>query len=225
MIELQDVSHAFEDTVVLRHISAVLTEQRIGITGPNGSGKSTFIRMLNGLIIPTRGEVIVNGLSTRNARAKIRQHTGFIFSDPRTQILMPTRIEDVEFSLRSRVKDKQTRRQQALRHLTDFGLADRAGSSPHELSGGQQQLLAIASIMAIDPQLVLADEPTALLDRRNTRHLLTVFHEMDAQIVVVSHDFSVLEQMDRVLVLNNGSILADDSPSQALAAYDAFLDN
>lgn len=225
MIELQDVSHAFEDTVVLRHLSLVLEEHRIGITGPNGSGKSTLIRMMNGLIIPTRGEVVVNGLSTRHDRGKIRQHTGFIFSDPRTQILMPTLIEDVEFSLRPRIKDKKERRQQALRYLEEFGLAERADSSPHELSGGQQQLLAIASIMAIDPKLVLADEPTALLDRRNTRRLLTIFRHMDAQIVIVSHDFSVLEQMDRVLVVNGGSILVDDTPAKALAAYDAFLDN
>lgn len=224
MIELHDVSHAYESAVILRHITATLSEHRIGITGPNGSGKSALIRMMNGLVIPTRGDVIVNGHNTRKKSAEIRHHTGFIFSDPRTQILMPTLCEDVEFSLRRRIKDKKERHNVALHYLDQFGLAERADCSPHELSGGQQQLLAIASIMAIEPDLILADEPTALLDLRNTRRLLRIFQRIDAQIVLVSHDFSVLRQMDRVIVINNGTIFADGTPQESLDAYETLID-
>lgn len=223
MIELHDVSHTYQDTVVLRHISALLPEKRIGITGLNASGKSTLIRMMNGLLTPTCGDVVVNGYNTRTNAAQVRRHTGFIFSDPRTQILMPTVIDDVEFSLRTRVTDKRERRSQALHYLARVGLADQADYSPQELSSGQQQLLAIAAIMAIKPHLILADEPTAFLDRRNTHRLLEIFQHMDAQLVLVSHDFAVLERMDRVIVLNEGRILADGTPPHSLAVYDAFI--
>ncbi|WP_044506364.1 energy-coupling factor ABC transporter ATP-binding protein [Gordonia sp. KTR9] len=219
MIEFTDVSHAYGDRVVLREVSLTLAERRIGIVGANGSGKSTLARMINALVIPDSGTVTVDGLTVAKNKREIRRRVGFIFSDPDRQIIMPTVREDIELSLRRTDLGKVARADRALEVLARFGLGDHADHPAQRLSGGQKQLLALASIFVTDPAIIVADEPTTLLDLRNTRMLTDVFATLDEQLVVVSHDLDILADFDRVIVVDEGRVVADDEPRPALAAY------
>lgn len=223
MIEFTNVSHAYDDRVVLRDVSLNLTENRIGIVGANGSGKSTLARMINALVVPASGTVTVDGLDVARNKREVRRRVGFIFSDPDRQIIMPTVIEDIELSLRRTDLDKKQRAIRALEVLERFGLGEHADHPAQRLSGGQKQLLALASIFVTDPAIIVADEPTTLLDLRNTRMLTDVFATLDEQLIVVSHDLDILDGFDRVIVIDDGRVVADDEPSPALAYYRALM--
>lgn len=222
-IEFDGVSHAFGDRPVLSEITATLTEHRIGIIGANGSGKSTFARMMNGLIVPDSGTVTVNGLNVAKNKRKVRQQVGFIFSDPDRQLIMPTVLEDVELSLTRTTSDKQERRSRAIAALAKFGLDDRLDQPSHTLSGGQKQLLALASIMVLSPSILVADEPTTMLDLRNANLLRDVLGGLDEQLIVLTHHLELLDSYDRVLVINDGRIAADDTPAPAIAFYRSLM--
>ncbi|GAA3965989.1 ABC transporter ATP-binding protein [Gordonia caeni] len=222
-IEFDDVTHAFTDRPVLRGVTLELAEHRIGIIGANGSGKSTLARMMNGLVSPDSGTVTVNGLNVAKNKRKVRRQVGFIFSDPDRQIIMPTVREDIELSLTRVTKDKRQRRERALATLADFGLADHADQPSHTLSGGQKQLLALASIMVIGPSILIADEPTTMLDLRNANMLRDVLGGLDEQLVVLTHHLDLLADYDRVLVLDDGRVVADDEPAPAIAYYRSLM--
>lgn len=219
MIEFDNVAHAFGDRAVLRDITLTVTERRVGVVGANGSGKSTLARTINALVVPDRGTVRVNGIDTARHKRRVRREVGFIFSDPDRQIIMPTVLEDVELSLSRTGLSKPQRRDRALAALARFGLADHADRPAQQLSGGQKQLLALASIFVGEPAVVVADEPTTLLDLRNARMLADVFAALPEQLVVVSHDLDLLTDFDRVVVLDDGRVVADDTPAPALAYY------
>ncbi|MGV0838509.1 energy-coupling factor ABC transporter ATP-binding protein [Mycolicibacterium thermoresistibile] len=218
-VVFEEVSHSYGDRVVLNDISLTLTEHRIGIVGANGSGKSTFARMINGLVLPDRGAVRVGGLDTRRATRKVRRLVGFVFTDPDRQILMPTVAEDIELSLSRHHLSKGERADRTRAVLARFGLADHADHPAHLLSGGQKQLLALAAVLVTEPRIVVADEPTTLLDLRNTRMLRDAFATLDHQLIVVSHDLTLVDDFDRVIVFDAGRVVADDAPAAAIATY------
>lgn len=219
MIEFRNVSHSYDDRVVLRDVSLSLAERRIGIVGANGSGKSTLARMINALVVPESGTVVVDGIDVARHKREVRRRVGFIFSDPDRQIIMPTVIEDIELSLRRTDLGKKERADRAREVLARFGLDEHADHPAQRLSGGQKQLLALASIFVTDPSIIVADEPTTLLDLRNTRMLTDVFATLDEQLIVVSHDLDILGDFDRVLVIDDGRVVADDAPAPALRFY------
>ncbi|MGV9710557.1 energy-coupling factor ABC transporter ATP-binding protein [Gordonia sp. NPDC003424] len=223
MIEFRDVGHTFGDRVVLRDITLELPERRIGIIGANGSGKSTLARMINALVVPDRGTVCVNGIDAAREKRRVRREVGFIFSDPDRQIIMPTVSEDIDLSLRRTISDRADRARRVSAVLDQFGLAGHADHPAHRLSGGQKQLLALASVMVTGPGVLVADEPTTLLDLRNASMLRDVFATLDEQLVVLTHDLDMVADFDRVIVLDEGRVVADDSPGPAVAAYRALM--
>ncbi|CAJ1503545.1 energy-coupling factor ABC transporter ATP-binding protein [[Mycobacterium] burgundiense] len=218
-VAFDGVSHAYGDRPVLTDVSVTLTERRIGIIGANGSGKSTFARMINGLVIPDRGAVRVFDLDTKRATRKVRRAVGFVFTDPDRQILMPTVAEDIELSLSRHRMSREARADRTRGVLSRFGLAGHADHPAHLLSGGQKQLLALASVLVTEPRIVVADEPTTLLDLRNTRMLRDAFAALDPRLIMVTHDLTLLDDFDRVLVFDDGRIVADEAPAAAIAAY------
>lgn len=218
-IVFDGVTHAFGERTVLRDISLRLTERRIGVLGANGSGKSTLARMINGLVLPDRGTVRVHGLDTRRSARKVRRRVGFVFTDPDRQILMPTVAEDIDLSLSRHGLSRDERAERTCAVIKRFGLTDHADHPAHLLSGGQKQLLALAAVLVTEPRIVVADEPTTLLDLRNARMLREAFATLDNQLIVVTHDLELIDDFDRVIVLDDGAIHADDVPSVALATY------
>lgn len=223
LIEADHVTHTYGQgptaRTVLTDVSVRLTERRVGVVGHNGSGKSTFARMINGLIIPTKGTVTVDGRDTASQAKEIRKHVGFVFTDPDNQIIMPTVAEDIAFGLRKSKlpKDEIARRVQVL--LDRFGLAGHADHPAHLLSGGQKQLLALASVLVTEPDILVMDEPTTLLDLRNARMIGEVVAGLDQSVLMVTHHLHLLDDFDRVLVFDEGRLVADDSPAAAMAYY------
>lgn len=212
------------ERTLLHRLDLTLSERRVGLIGSNGSGKSTLARLINGLIVPTTGAVRVDGLDTRGDGPAVRRRVGFCFTDPAAQLVMPTPAEDLGLSLRRAISNKADRRTRALEILGEIGLLDRADVSVHALSGGQRQLLALAGVLAVEPSIVVADEPTTLLDRRNTRLVADRLFGLDQQLILVTHDLDLAARCDRVLVIEDATVIADDSGPAAVAAYLARVD-
>lgn len=218
-VEFRGVGVSYDETLILDDINLTLTEQRIGIIGENGGGKSTLTRLINGLGEPTTGTVTVDGLDVSEHGKEIRQKVGFVFSDAENQIVMPQVRDDVTFSLRRFKLPKAERNQRADAALERFGLADRAEQSPHTLSGGQKQLLALAAVLVIDPVLIIADEPTTLLDLRNRDRIKREFAKLEQQLIVVTHDLEFLSDFDRVICIDDHRVAADGTPDEVISFY------
>ena len=228
LIELDRVSvtapGAGGDVTILSDLSVRLDEQRIALIGANGSGKSTLARLLNGLVTATSGRVLLDGVDVAREGAAVRRRVGFVFTNPASQLVMPTAVEDIALSLRRDVKDARMRDARAREVLDRFGLGHRADTSVHALSGGQQQLLAVAGVLATDPDVVVADEPTTLLDLANTRRIGDLLLGLDQQLVLATHDLDLAARCDRALVVAHGRIDFDGPAADAVAHYrDAVL--
>ncbi len=222
-IELHDVTVRLPttegDVEVLHHTSLTLTEHRVALVGANGSGKSTLARLLNGLVTASTGRVSVDGLDVAEEGAAVRRRVGFCFTDPAAQLVMPTVAEDVALSLRRLVPDKRERREAAVAVLARYGLADLADRSVHALSGGQRQLLALAGVLATEPEVLVADEPTTLLDLRNTRVVGDLLLSLRQQLVLVTHDLDLALRCDRALLVEDGRVTADGTPTEVVDRY------
>jgi biotin transport system ATP-binding protein len=219
VIAFESVTHRFGDTTVLDQVSLRLAEPRVAIIGSNGSGKSTLIRMINGLVAPTQGRVEVHGLDPARAGREVRRMVSFLFSDPDAQIVMPTVAEDVAFSLRRRRLSTDEIGQRVQAALARVGIEDLADRPAHSLSSGQKQLLAMAAILVTEPRILVCDEPTTLLDLSNTRRLLRIIDALDQQVVLVTHDLSIVQGWPRVIVLDEGRVHCDGPGPEAVRAY------
>lgn len=217
------VSYDGLDQPVLSDITLELNEHRIGIIGSNGSGKSTLARLINGLGDPSSGRVLVDGEDVLKHGRQIRRRVGFVFSDAENQIVMPQVRDDVAFSLRRLKLPRDQRAARVDAALARFGLSDLADASPHTLSGGQKQLLALASVLVIEPELIIADEPTTLLDLRNRRRIAHEFSRLDQQLIVVTHDLDLLSDFDRVLCIDHGRVIADGAPAEVIDHYQSLM--
>lgn len=219
MIRLVDVTHSYGERVVVDHVSLRLEEHRIGLIGANGSGKSTLARMLNGLVVPDSGRVLVDGLDTRTNAREIRRRVGFVFSDADTQIIMPTVAEDVRIGLRGSGLGRAEIDARVAAILERHGLADHRDHPAHLLSGGQKQMLALASVMVTEPRILVCDEPTTLLDLRNVRVVTETLRGLDQQVILLTHHLDTLTGFDRVLVMDEGRIVFDGEPEAAVGYY------
>lgn len=208
--------------MVLHPTTLELTERRIALIGANGSGKSTLARLFNGLVPASSGQVLVDGLDVAHDGARVRRRVGFVFSDPAAQLVMPTAAEDVALSLRRTHRDKASRRAAALATLDSFGLAGRGDQSVHTLSGGQRQLLALAGVLATAPSVLVADEPTTLLDLRNGLLVGDLLLSLEQQLVLVTHDLDLARRCDRVLVIDAGRVVHDGPADETVERYRAL---
>ncbi|RBY93545.1 ABC transporter ATP-binding protein [Blastococcus sp. TF02-8] len=222
-IELRGVRHAFGERVVLDGVTLTLTEHRVGVIGGNGSGKSTLARLLNGLVVPTSGTVRVDGLDTRTQVRAVRRRVGFVFQDPDAQIVHPTVAEDLAFGPHNQGLDDAEVAHRVEEMLDRYGLAGHRDHPAHLLSGGQKQLLAIAGVLAMRPQRIVFDEPTTLLDLANTRRVARVIDELEQDVVVVTHHLDLLDGFDRVLVVEDGQVVADGAPAETVPWYVARM--
>ncbi|MBG0739626.1 ABC transporter ATP-binding protein [Paeniglutamicibacter antarcticus] len=221
---LQEASFSAETSggsvrIILQPTTLELSEQRIAVIGANGSGKSTLLRLLNGLLLPSTGSVSVDGLDTRADGGAVRRQVGFVFTDPLSQLVMPTPLEDLELSLRRRVKSTTARRQEAARLLQEYGLEPLGGNSIYELSGGERQLLALATVLAVEPTLLVLDEPSTLLDLRNTRLLRSRLAGLNQQLILSTHDLELALDCSRALVMDAGQVVFDGAAADAVAHY------
>lgn len=190
LIEFDQAVVATPQAQVLHGVSLRLSERRVGVIGPNGAGKSTLARLVNGLALPSSGRVLVDGLDTRNQVKDVRRRVGFVFQNPENQIVFPIVREDLAFGLKKQ------------------------GLAPAE-----RQLVAMASVLVMAPQLVVFDEPTTQLDLRNRNRVAEAIAALPQQAIVVSHDLDLLAGYDRVLAVVDGRIAADGEPAAVLGWY------
>jgi biotin transport system ATP-binding protein len=216
-ISFERVCVEFEGRGVLGDISLTLSERRIGVIGNNGSGKSTFARLINGLVLPTSGRVSIDDLDTRTHGSEIRKRVGFVFQNPDAQIVMPTVAEDAAFGPRMHgLPDAQARADAALARFGLEAMKDRAAFS---LSGGEKQSLALAGVLALDPAWIVFDEPTTMLDRKRANAAMSAIAALPQRVIVVTHHVELLDGFDRVVVLDEGRVVHDGPPQQAVKFY------
>ncbi|WP_029076814.1 energy-coupling factor ABC transporter ATP-binding protein [Kaistia adipata] len=219
MIVLEAVSHEFDGRPVLDGIDCALRERRIGIVGANGSGKSTFARLLNGLVLPKTGRVLIDGVDTRKDVKAIRRKVGFIFQNPDHQIVMPIVGEDLAFGLKARKIPKAEIDTRIDAALSRYDLGHLRERPVHLLSGGEKQLVAMSAVLVTEPELVVFDEPTTLLDLRNRNRVADAIDALPHPAVVVSHDLELIAGFERVLMIEDGRIAADGLPGEVLPFY------
>ena len=223
-ISFNDVSVVRNDNTLLQPFSLTLQEHRIGIIGSNGSGKSTLVRLINGLEEPSTGEVFCDGISLATRSSEVRRRVGFVFSDAESQIVMPQVHDDVAFSLKKFKLSKAEKEQRVDEVLERFKLLHKAEQSPHTLSGGEKQLLALAAVLVTEPTTIIADEPTTLLDLRNRRRIIAELNSLDQQTIVVTHDLELLSDFDRVICVNDGVIAYDGTPADTIQFYTQLME-
>lgn len=215
MIDITKASLIKNERTILSDISVKLTESRIGIIGHNGSGKSSFAKLLNGLEPCTTGQVRVGGADISEHRARV----GFVFQNPDNQLVMPLVEEDIAFGLKKSGLSKSEINDRSDALLKKFGLAHLRERLTHELSGGEKQLIALIGVLIMQPEHIILDEPTTLLDLRNRAILLAMLDKLEQQLIIVSHDLDLMAQMDRLLLIHEGRLHADGDPSQIIETY------
>ncbi|MEQ6898181.1 energy-coupling factor ABC transporter ATP-binding protein [Microbacterium sp. KR10-403] len=228
VISLRDVVVRLGEVDALRGATLDVDARTVAVIGENGSGKSTFARLLAGLAPAASGSVRVLGLDPARDVAELRRRVAVIFSNPDAQIVMPTVAEDVAFSLRpQRAREKLSKDATAARvtdALTRFGLTELAERPAHDLSGGQKQLLALAGAFVREPELVIADEPTAYLDARNARlvgdHLLA---DTGHRLVLATHDLTLARRCDVAVLFADGRVRSTGDPAEVVSEYEALL--
>lgn len=214
-----NVSVVREERSILQSISLEVSEDRVGIIGLNGSGKSTLVRLMNALVSPTEGSVTVHGLNTANQAKKVRRKVGFVFQNPENQIIMPIVQDDVAFGLKNLGLSKMQALVKSREFLARMGIEKLAERESHTLSGGEKQMTALAGVLAMEPETIIFDEPTTMLDLKNRNRLLSEIVNLQQRAIVVTHDLDMLETFDRVLVMSDGSIAYDGLPRDAVDFY------
>jgi cobalt/nickel transport system ATP-binding protein len=213
-ISVENLVYAYANQEpVLQDISFKLNAgERVALMGATGSGKSTLLENLMGLKQPRSGKIFINGIQLEpKTLPQVRRYVGFSFQDASDQLFMPTILEDVTFGPRNYGVPPAIAIDKARQLLADFGLEAYANRSAHELSGGQRRLAALASILALEPDILILDEPTNGLDPAWRRHLAQVLLRLPVQVMLIaSHDLNWLGKVtQRALVLSNGKIHID----------------
>lgn len=226
MIELDDVHHAYPDgRVSLDGVSLrVAAGEKVAILGPNGAGKTTLALHLNGLLVPRSGRVVIGGAVVgRRSLAAVRRRVGMLFQDPDDQLFSTTVAADVAFGpANAGVRGAELDRLVAAA-LASVGAGDLADRAPHHLSYGQKQRVALAGILVLEPDIVVLDEPTSMLDPATRRELVGLLAGLTATLVVVTHDLPLALQLcDRAVVLDAGRVVAD-GPARAVLGDEELL--
>lgn len=228
-IQLEALSYRYPQThvSVLSDIGLVIPQgQYVALLGHNGSGKSTLSRIIGGLTPPTSGRVTVADLDTslHVNRDRVRQLIGMIFSDPDNQIVATVVEDDVGWGLAARGVGREEITVRTRDALNAVGLAHAYGRAPNELSGGQRQRLAIAGVLALEPSVLIADEPTAMLDPRSRLEIAALLHQLNRDrgltVIHVTHLLEEAANAHRVIVLDSGRVALDAPPAEAFADLD-----
>lgn len=229
LVMFKNVSFSYpqkSEDLILRNVSlSILEGEFVTILGHNGSGKSTLAKHMNGLLVPTNGDVLIDSLNTRDETEiwKIRQRVGMVFQNPDNQFVAPTVFDDVGFGLENLgiPRDEMiVRIDQALQQVSMNAYKDR---EPHRLSGGQKQRVAIAGVLAMRPKLIVLDESTAMLDPIGRKEVLSVVKSLHGEGITIVNITHYLEEAlfsDRIMVMNQGEIFLEGTPLEVFTRKD-----
>ena len=211
MIEFQNVSFSYGDVPVVENLSFTIQKgETVGLIGANGAGKSTIMKLMLGLLSGS-GEIQVDGLPVcRDNLAEIRKKIGFVLQDSDNQMFMPTVYEDMIFGPRNYGLSKEETEKRVDTVLTQLGLQDLKHRHNHKISGGEKRMAAIATILAMEPEMILMDEPSTALDPVNRRTVINTINRLPQTKLIASHDLDmILDTCQRVILLSHGTIVAD----------------
>ncbi|ASJ17376.1 cobalt ABC transporter ATP-binding protein [Thermococcus chitonophagus] len=220
MIEVKDVYFSYDDREVLRGITLEIKQGEVfGLLGPNGAGKSTLILHLNGILKPKRGEIKIKGINPVKEPKKVRRIVGIVFQDPNDQLFMPTVFEDVAFgpyNLGLRGEELKEKVIESLRLVGMEGYIDR---ETKELSFGEKKRIAIATVLAMDPEVIVFDEPFANLDFRGKKLVENIIRRLRTQgrtVILASHEPEYLLNCDRIALISEGRLVKVGPPQDVL---------
>ncbi|MCQ2434738.1 MAG: energy-coupling factor transporter ATPase [Oscillospiraceae bacterium] len=234
LISIQDVrfSYASEDeteqpTEVLKGISLEIGKgELVAVLGHNGSGKSTLAKLLNAILLPTSGKVLVDGIDTADEEKllDVRQRVGMVFQNPDNQIVATIVEEDVAFALENMGVDPVEMRERVDEALKAVKMYDFREHAPHQLSGGQKQRVAIAGIIAMRPDCIVLDEPTAMLDPQGRKEVMKTIKRLNRDygitVILITHEMDEAAQCQRIVVIDHGTVRMDDVPKKVFARVD-----
>ncbi len=221
-IEVKNIVFSYEEgDEILKDFSLSIEKGSfVAILGHNGSGKSTLAKLLNGLNLPDSGKVLIDGIDTADEEKAmdIRNKVGLVFQNPDNQIVATIVEEDVAFGPENLGLDRKEIRKRVDESLEAVGMLEYMRHEPHRLSGGQKQRVAIAGILAMQPECVVFDEPTAMLDPRGRKDVMSIIKklnkEMGKTVVLITHYMDEATKADRVVVIDSGKIIADGKPKK-----------
>ncbi|GEL78039.1 energy-coupling factor transporter ATPase [Tenuibacillus multivorans] len=224
MIEFQGVSYRYSSSEenVLKDINLKIAQgDWVALLGHNGSGKSTLAKLMNGILMPTKGQVFVNGVLLNEETVwEIRHEVGMVFQNPENQFVGTTVIDDVAFGLENMAIPREEMESRIDESLKVVGMTDYKLQEPYRLSGGQKQRIAIAGVLAMMPQVIIFDEATTMLDPSGRKELLEtmkyVREKRDITFVSITHDLNEAVWADRVIVLEDGAIWFEGTPQTLL---------
>ncbi len=226
-IEVHGLEFSYPDgRKALRGVDlSVAPGEKVGLVGPNGAGKSTLLLHLTGILRGMTGEVRVCGQPVDDQHlAYVRRAVGLVFQDPDDQLFSPTVFEDVAFGPMYMGLSAEEVEQRVRRALEAVGMADAAERVPHHLSGGEKKRVAIATVLAMDPEILVLDEPTAGLDPRARRELISLLRDLPQTMLVSTHDLWMVQELfARSVVIDAGRIVAD-GPTQAILSTTDLLE-
>jgi len=218
IVEVRNLHHVYPDgTAALNDVSfRIIHGESVAVIGANGAGKSTLLRHLNGLLIPTRGEIRIGEIPvTKKTLPEIRRTVGMVFQDPDDQLFMPTVFDDVAFGPFNLGLTQNEVERRVIDALEQVGAADIGAKPPYNLSGGEKKRVAIATVLSMSPSILVMDEPTNGLDPFARRQLMDILKNFEHTKIVTSHDLDMVAAIcNRVIVLNRGKIRADGPPLQ-----------
>lgn len=214
LIELKDVTYAYDAAFpTLDHLNFSFDAEPTAIVGDNGSGKTTLLHLIMGLIHPQAGQVFFHGeeMTRKSNWRQLRKSIGFVFQQPDDQLFMPTVIEDVCFGPLNLGLDPDQARQVAEDTLERLGIGKFADRLTHKLSGGEKRLVALATVLSMEPEALILDEPTNDLDPDTRHRLIHILQDLPQKLLIVSHDWDFLDQIvKRLAVLDEGKIAYRD---------------
>lgn len=218
-ITFENVSFAYnEETPILKNFNlTIFSGEMVALIGHNGSGKSTLAKIIMGLLPINEGKIYINDtLVDENNMEELRSNMGIIFQNPDNQFVGVTVKDDIAFGLENKCLKREEMINRIDKYLKLVDMSDYINANPEELSGGQKQRVAIAGAMALEPDLLIFDESTSMLDPLGTKEVNSMIAkikgELNKTIVVITHNLSEASFADRVIVLNNGNIVADGKP-------------
>lgn len=236
LFDIRNVSHTFETEEgksfeALKNITAQIRKGGFtAIIGTNGSGKSTLARHLNALLLPTEGELLVDGMNTSDESAvwKIRQKVGMVFQNPDNQLVAAIVEEDVAFGPENLGVPPEEIRERVEQALEKVGMMAYKGQAPSMLSGGQKQRIAIAGVLAMQPDCIVLDEPTAMLDPKGRAEVMATIHELNEKegitIVLITHFMEEAVTADRVMVIDRGVLQMDGTAREVFSQADKLTE-
>lgn len=221
VISLRGVRHSYPDGhPALDGVDLhVHPGERVALLGPNGAGKTTLVLHLNGILTPSEGEVSVSGLPvTREHLLDVRRRVGIVFQDPDDQLFMTTVAQDVAFGPRNLGLGPDEVEHRVATALEAVGMSEVADRAPHHLSFGQKRRVAVATVLAMRPEILVLDEPSSNLDPASRRELAQIVDGLDITVLMVTHDLPyALQLCERSVVLSEGRVVADDSTPDVLS--------